>query len=59
MTVAPIRIPPDGSKDLWRLSYWSDIALKELPPGSYALQVIATDRVSGVNSSQRMKFSVE
>jgi hypothetical protein len=59
MTVAPFRIPPDGSKDLWRLSYWSDIALKELPPGSYALQVIANDRASGVNSSQRMKFSVE
>ena len=59
MTVAPIRIPPDGSKDLWRLSYWSDIALKELPPGSYALQVIATDRASGVNSSQTIKFSVE
>jgi VWFA-related protein len=59
MTVAPIRIPPDGSKDLWRISYWSDIALKELPPGSYALQVTATDRASGVNSSQRIKFSVE
>jgi hypothetical protein len=59
MTIAPTRIPPDGSKDLWRLSYWSDIALKELPPGSYALQVSATDRASGVNSSQRIRFSVE
>jgi VWFA-related protein len=59
MTIAPARIPPDGSKDLWQLSYWSDIALKELPPGSYALQVSATDRASGVNSSQRIRFSVE
>jgi VWFA-related protein len=59
MTVAASRIPPDDSKDLSRLSYWSEISLKELPPGSYALQVSAIDRASGVKSSQKIKFSVE
>jgi VWFA-related protein len=59
MTVAPSRIPPDDSKVLWRLSYWSEISLKELPPGSYALVVSATDKTSGVNSSQSIIFSVQ
>ena len=59
MTIAPSRIPPDDSKELWRLSYWSEIALKELPPGSYALRVSATDKTSGVNSSQSIIFSVQ
>jgi VWFA-related protein len=59
MTVAPTRIPPDVSKDSWRLAYWSEIALKELPPGSYTLQVSASDKVSGVSSAQRINFSVQ
>jgi hypothetical protein len=59
MTVAPTRIPPDVSKDSWRLAYWSEIALRELPPGSYTLQVSASDKVSGVSSAQRINFSVQ
>ncbi|MEK6335188.1 MAG: VWA domain-containing protein [Acidobacteriota bacterium] len=57
--VAPSRIPPDVSKDPRLLPYWSEIALKELPPGRYVLEVSATDRPAGVSTSQRISFSVE
>ena len=59
ISIAPSRIPPDVSKDPWRLPYWSEIALNQLLPGSYTLQVSATDRISGTSSSQRINFSVE
>ena len=57
--VAPSRIPPDVSKDPRLLPYWSEIGLKELPPGRYVLEVSATDRPAGVSTSQRISFSVE
>jgi VWFA-related protein len=59
MVVAPSKVPPDISNDSWRLPYWSEIALNELPPGSYTLQVSATDKSAGANASQRITFSVE
>jgi hypothetical protein len=59
MNVAASRIPPDVSKDLWRLPFWSEIALNDLAPGAYALQVSATDKTSGATTSQRITFSVE
>ena len=59
MIVAPNRIPSGVSPDSWRLPYWSEIALNQLPPGSYTLQVSATDKIAGTSSSQRINFSVE
>ena len=57
MTVAPTRVPL--VKDQGQMPYWSEIALTDLAPGFYALNVTATDRVGGVSSSQRISFSVE
>jgi len=59
LIVAANKIPPDLSKDTWQLPYWSEIALTELKPGSYTLQVSATDRNGGASTSQRVTFSVE
>jgi VWFA-related protein len=59
MVVAPSRIPSDVSKDSWRLPYWSEIALDQLSPGSYTLQVTANDKAGGASASQRIGFSVE
>jgi len=59
MTVAPSKIPPDIAREPWVLPYWSEIALKELAPGYYTLQVSATDRNGGAATSQRMAFLVE
>ena len=59
MVVAPSKISPDASKDSWRLPYWSDIALNQLPAGSYTLQVSATDKTGGTSASQRIRFLIE
>lgn len=59
LIISPNRIPPDLSKDTWRLPYWSEIALAELRPGAYTLQVSATDRNGGASTSQSITFSVE
>jgi VWFA-related protein len=59
MVVAPTRIPPDVSQDPSRLPYWSEIALNQLLPGSYTLEVSATDKAGGASSSQRINFTVE
>jgi len=59
MIVAPGRIPSDVSPDSWRLPYWSEIALNQLPPGSYTLQVSASDKTSGTSMSQRVVFTIE
>ena len=57
--VAPTRIPPDAAKDQWRLPYSSEIALGQLPPGSYTLLVTANDKAGGASASQRISFAVE
>jgi hypothetical protein len=59
MVIAPSRIPPEVSKDSRRLPYWSEIALDQLSPGSYTLQVTANDKAGGASASQRIGFSVE
>ncbi len=58
LIISPAKVP-DVAKDLWRLPYWSEIALAQLPPGSYTLQVSANDRNGGASASQRIVFSVE
>ncbi len=59
LVLSPSKVPPDLSKDSWRLPYWSEIALAQLTPGSYTLQVSATDRIGGGSASQRITFSIE
>ena len=59
MIVAPSKIPPDVSPDSWRLPYWSEIALNQLPHGAYTLQVSASDKVSGTSMSRRVVFTIE
>ena len=48
MSSAPARLPTDTTNDLVRLPYWAEIALDQLPPGRYALQVTATDRLTKI-----------
>jgi hypothetical protein len=57
MTTAPITVPIVA--DLARLPFWSEIALEQLPPGRYVLQVTATDRTANRTATQRVNFSVE
>lgn len=59
LVLSPNKVPAHLSKDTWRLPYWSEIALAQLTPGSYTLQVSATDRIGGGNASQRITFSIE
>jgi VWFA-related protein len=55
----PARLPTDTSADRTRLPYWAEIALDQLPPGKYALQVTATDRTTKTSASQLVGFIVE
>jgi len=59
MIVGPGKIPPDVSKDSWRLPYWSEIGLSRLSPGWYTLLVSAHDRAGGSSVTQSVRFSVE
>ncbi len=58
IVAAPSKVP-DLTKEVWRLPYWSEIALAQLQPGSYTLQVSATDRNRGASTSQKISFTVE
>jgi hypothetical protein len=57
MHVAPSRVPL--TNDAARLPYWSEIALKDLPPGQYVLLVTATDTIANRTASQRVNFVVK
>lgn len=59
VTMAPAKLPTDTTKDLTRLPYWSEIALAQLPPGRYVLQVTAIERATKASTSQRAAFVVE
>jgi VWFA-related protein len=58
-TIAPAKLPTDTTKDQTRLPYWSEVALEQLPPGRYALEVTATERKTKTSASQRASFIVE
>ncbi|HUQ32620.1 MAG TPA: VWA domain-containing protein [Pyrinomonadaceae bacterium] len=59
VTLAPVKLPTDTTKDLTRLPYWAEIGLDQLPAGKYALQVTAIDRTTKVSVSQQTTFVVE
>jgi VWFA-related protein len=54
-----VKIATEGVDDLDRIPYAAEISLRTLSPGSYVLQVIATDNLSKTSATQRAKFVVE
>lgn len=59
VTTPPAKLPTDTTKDLTRLPYWAEIALDQLSPGRYALEVTAIDRTTKASTSQRAVFIIE
>jgi VWFA-related protein len=59
VTLAPSKLPTDTTKDMARLPYWAEIALDQLPPGKYVLQVTAIERATKASATQRTTFVVE
>jgi hypothetical protein len=59
ITIAPGKVPPDVSKEPWRLPYWSEIGLSQLSPGWYLLEVTAQDRIAGSSATESIRFLVE
>jgi VWFA-related protein len=59
VTMPPARVPTEATKDSTRLPYWAEIALDQLPPGKYLLQVTATDRATKQSVSQQTSLVVE
>ncbi|HEX5708276.1 MAG TPA: VWA domain-containing protein [Pyrinomonadaceae bacterium] len=53
------RVKTDGLDDFSRIPYAAEIALAQLPPGRYALQVTAIDRAAKQSASRRISFMVE
>jgi len=58
LIISPNKVPATV-KDLSQLPYWAEIGLAQLLPGSYTLEISATDRFSGAVAAQRVRFSVE
>jgi hypothetical protein len=52
-------VPTDTTKDLTRLPYWSELALNSLSPGSYVLQITATDLTTTATATQETRVTVE
>ena len=59
VTMPPMKLPTDTTKDLARFPYWAEVWLNQLPPGRYALQVTAIDRATKNSASQTASFVVE
>jgi VWFA-related protein len=59
LTNALRKVQTDGLQDLTHLPYAAEITLEALPPGRYALQVTAIDRIARASTTQRVNFSIE
>jgi VWFA-related protein len=59
ISLSPAKLPTDTTKDQARLPYWAEIALNQLAPGRYTLEVTAIDRTTKASVSQRTTFVVE
>ncbi|HEV7843566.1 MAG TPA: hypothetical protein VGO69_07695, partial [Pyrinomonadaceae bacterium] len=53
------KLMANGATDLARLSYSGEIALNQLPAGSYTLQITATDQNSKKSASQQINFTIK
>lgn len=58
-SMPPAMLPTGTTKDSARLPFWAEVSLNQLPPGRYALQVTAVDRVTKNSASQTASFVVE
>ena len=52
-------IATEGIKDLQRIPYGADLALKDLSTGAYVLQVTVIDRRAKSSAMQRFSFQIE
>jgi len=52
-------IATEGMKDLQRIPYGADLALKDLSTGAYVLQVTVIDRRAKSSAMQRFSFQIE
>jgi VWFA-related protein len=59
MTMARTSLATNGATDSARLPFSGEIALEQLPPGRYVLQIYASDRESGKSTSQQTDFIIE
>jgi hypothetical protein len=58
MTVAPAKLSTAGATDPTRLLCSGEIALDQLAPGRYVLQIVVTDQKAGKAISQQAEFIV-
>jgi hypothetical protein len=58
ITTALRKVSTDGVLDMTRLPYAAEIALSELLPGRYLLQVTVIDRISKQSTSRQTHFEV-
>jgi VWFA-related protein len=59
LTNALRKVQTDGVTDLSHIPYAAEITLDAMPPGRYALQVTAIDRIAKASTAQRINFSIE
>jgi VWFA-related protein len=59
LTMPAMPLPTDTAKDQSRLPYWAELPLQQLPPGRYALEVMAVDRATKTSTVQTASFVVE
>lgn len=59
IVMPPAPLPTETTTDQLRLPYWAEIALDQLPPGRYLLQLTATDRRSKAAAIQETSFTVD
>lgn len=57
VTTQPFKVPV--AADPARLPFWSELALEQLTPGHYVLQLTATDQTTGRTAVERVGFYVE
>ena len=57
ITTRPFEVP--AAADPARLPFWSELALEQLTPGHYVLQVTATDQTTSRTAVERVGFYVE
>jgi hypothetical protein len=58
IVVAPKRVEPNGLPDLRRIPYAAEVALGDMVPGRYVLQVTIIDQTTKRTATQEFKFAV-
>lgn len=53
------KIQTQGAPDLARLPYAAEVAIEDLQPGRYRLQVTVIDRIAKASASQQFSFQVD